>query len=358
MWIFDCALVVICALMFWGLFCRRNIRLIIPMRTYFIMFTVPALVFFVLNTFNLQIFCIPRLFCTLTQYKYAFVLIGLCVYLILFTRFKKIFINKKQCTNGCVLGHIAAAAPTVCVVSMTLLLIYVLLSDGVNKGFSYCNSSSDTFAVCAAIIAACATLYTVQRTLKQELMKNRQSWINEVRRESANMIAIVDKIKFFMNINASKDKLIELFPALIDSCAKLRMYINPRDMIAPFIISQLDIIMNNVAGSNNSAKDERPVDFNQINLRKSFMPWVLVLLKVEWERVKAILESREELSEGYYSKEVYYEQWDKNAFKEYGIDFNTSDNLIEQLFPGFTFSENKKEELNNKINELKQNLQC
>lgn len=83
------------------------------------------------------------------------------------------------------------------------------------------------------------------------------------------------------------------------------------------------------------------------------MPWILVLLKVEWERVKAILESREELSDGYYSEEVYRDQWDARAFKEYGIDI---DNSIELLFPGFTFDESVKRDIDRQIYELKVRL--
>lgn len=349
MCIFDCSLLLICLLMLCGLFCGRNVRFIIPLRAYLIIFIVPILVFFVLNAFDLQNFCAPRLFDTISQYSSAFVVIVICVYIVLFTRFKRNFVDKRKCADNCMPSKIVSAAPTVCVISMVLLIIYVLFSNNAN-GDSCHHSSSDTFAVCAAIIAACATLYTIQRTLKQELTRNRQAWINEVRLESANMIAIVDKIKFYIGIKAPRDKLMELYPALIDSCMKLRMHINPRDIVAPFITNQLDAIMNNVVGSNDHAEGGNAVDFNKINLRKSFMPWVLVLLKVEWERVKAILESREELSDGYYSEEVYRDQWDARAFEEYDIHIG---NPIEQLFPGFTFNNDAIGEIQGSIEKLR-----
>lgn len=349
MCIFDCSLLLICLLMLCGLFCGRNVRFIIPLRAYLIIFIVPILVFFVLNAFDLQNFCAPRLFDTISQYSSAFVVIVICVYIVLFTRFKRNFVDKRKCADNCMPSKIVSAAPTVCVISMVLLIIYVLFSNNAN-GDSCHHSSSDTFAVCAAIIAACATLYTIQRTLKQELTRNRQAWINEVRLESANMIAIVDKIKFYIGIKAPRDKLMELYPALIDSCMKLRMHINPRDIVAPFITNQLDAIMNSVVGSNNYAEDGNSVNFNEINLRRSFMPWILVLLKVEWERVKAILESREELSDGYYSEEVYRDQWDARAFEEYGIHIG---NPIEQLFPGFTFNNDAIGKIQGSIEKLR-----
>lgn len=235
-------------------------------------------------------------------------------------------------------------------VSAILLLIYIQLYNSlfpVEK--SAVNASvglNSDLAVCAAIIAACATLYNVQRTLKQESTKNRQAWITSVRFETANLIAVVDKIKRYEihNQNGYRDegKREKLLDSMIESCTKLRMLINPNDAVAPMLTAQLDAIAN-YYNENFNDEANHINHIENVNLRKSFMPWVLVLLKVEWERVKAILESREEMREGYYSKGVYEEQWNVFKLREYGVNVENEGDIIVltslyTLFSGFNFN--------------------
>ena len=217
--------------------------------------------------------------------------------------------------------------------SVVLLLIYTELFNANNKG----GTSSDSLAILTAVLALSAALYGTQRTLKQESTKNRQDWITSVRFEAANLIAIVDKIKLYNRLQRQSDaysyaeQITELCMSLLDSCAKLRLLLNPKDLLAPILIAQLDAITNYaITAANNSLaiKDEndsknikdRTLSFYEINLRKSFIPLVQVLLKVEWERVKDILESKEESSEGYYSKDIYMERWEETDLYKYGVD--------------------------------------
>ena len=53
------------------------------------------------------------------------------------------------------------------------------------------------------------------------------------------------------------------------------------------------------------------------------MPWVQILLKIEWERGKAILESRERLQQDYYSKNIYEDEWDGNKVYNYVVSEST-----------------------------------
>lgn len=198
------------------------------------------------------------------------------------------------------------------------------------------SSAGESLALVAAIIAGCFSFYTVQRTSKQESTKNRQAWITDVRYESAKLIATIDKIKLR---KLSKDiccscacnrylgnTSLEPYEALIDSCTKLRMLLNPNDLIAPILTIQLDTIMDELSGNtlsiNGNSKNYFPIrcDFEKVNLRKSFMPWIQILLKVEWERVKATLESREITVPDYYSSTIFREEWDAEKYKQFGID--------------------------------------
>lgn len=235
-------------------------------------------------------------------------------------------------------------------ISIVLLLIYIGLRNG------YCGNSSNSFAIFTAVITLSAALYTAQRTLKRELTKNRQDWINNVRLESITLIATAEKIRVYRNRYRDtgyfdEDQIMQLESSLIDSCIKLKMFLNPNDLISPILIKQLDLITLNkdVMAHNNF--------WENINLKLSFMPWVKVLLKVEWERVKAILESREVISNRYYSKQVYFDEWSKQDFKNYGINFNTA---IKNLSPFLASSLQEKDEdeqgIENVINDLKTKL--
>ena len=255
-------------------------------------------------------------------------------------------------------------------VSAILLLIYIQLSNSlfpVEKGAGNISAGSNSdLAVCAAIIAACATLYNVQRTLKQESTKNRQAWITSVRFETANLITAVDKIKLYerhhnQNGYFDEDRREQLLDSMIESCTKLRMLINPNDAVAPMLTAQLDAIANYY--NENFNDESNHIDqIENVNLRESFMPWVLVLLKVEWERVKAILESREEIIECYYSRDVY-EEWSEADFQNYSVNNDglslinarlhnipaeneeERNRVLGHTFPGFHFNDETKSKL-------------
>lgn len=176
-------------------------------------------------------------------------------------------------------------------------------------------------ALLAAIVAGYIALYNLQRTLKQELTRNRQKWIDSVRYETATMISIVDQIVMYRRCDFEHhyvEKTIELHSALLESCAKLRMLLNPNDHLSPILMIQLDKLMDYA-----SCREGSSVCLEQINLKKSFMPWVQILLKIEWERVKAILESREKQQPDYYSKNIYGDEWDGNKVYNYVVSEST-----------------------------------
>lgn len=171
--------------------------------------------------------------------------------------------------------------------------------------------------------------------------------------------------------------------SLLDSCTKLRLLLNPKDLLAPILTVQLDAIINYVTAHNSRVKQQDDskrikdciLSIDAINFRESFMPWVQILLKVEWERVKDILESKEKLIEGYYSKEIYIERWKKNDLYNYGVNVNagkgdnhqsqfngeiegnfrknmtgeftvdSQEDLLSVLFPGFSLAEDIKKRI-------------
>ena len=112
--------------------------------------------------------------------------------------------------------------------------------------------------------------------------------------------------------------MIKLHEDLLASCMKLRMLLNPNDRLSPILIIQLDKLMDYA-----SCREGSSVCLEQIDLRKSFMPWVQILLKIEWERVKAILESREKQQPDYYSKNIYGDEWDGNKVYNYVVSEST-----------------------------------
>lgn len=275
---------------------------------------------------------------------------------------------------------------SVVTVSVVLLLIYTELLSVNNDG----GISSGSLVILTAVLALSAALYGTQRTLKQESTKNRQEWINNVRLESANLIALVDKVKLYEreykrnnDFCADHDQRMGFYLSLLDSCTKLRLLLNPKDLLAPILTVQLDAIINYVTAHNSRVKQQDDskrikdciLSIDAINLRGSFMPWVQILLKVEWERVKDILESKEELIEVYYSKEIYIEQWKKNDLYNYGVDVNagkrdnhqsqfngeiegiflknvtgefavdSQEDLLSVLFPGFSLAEDTKKRI-------------
>ncbi len=248
--------------------------------------------------------------------------------------------------------------------SSFLLLIYTQLSK--NFGVDSYGSSGSDLAICAAIIAAFATIYNVQRTSKQELTKNRQDWITTVRLETAKIISTFDLLKYALLNGAKRDEIISKSKSLLESCNKVRMFMNPSDTIAPIIIAQLDAIVNYcniLLNWQDTSKISIIQSIHQINLHKSLMPWVQVLLKVEWERVKDVLESKEETSDGFYSKDVYEHEWSKGKLEEYGIKVqkNTSDiikvpkntsDIINELFPGFKFCDGDEKGIKEKLEKL------
>ena len=267
------------------------------------------------------------------------------------------------------------------IITMTIILflVYVQIMGIFNIDKDVDRYVGDVdWALCTALVAACAALYNVQRTLKQESTKNRQEWITSVRLEAANLISNIDKIKIYdleykTNNYFNEDQKLQLQNSIIESCTKFRMYLNPKDMIAPLIITQLDAILNYYTMSVNMENScDNTITYDTIesvatlNLRKSLMPWVLILLKVEWERVKAILESREIMSDMYYSKDVYLEEWRNKDFRAYGVcnkaprqdtaaqgennsETRVEKHYIEILFPGFCLSKETKDNILEKL---------
>lgn len=342
----------------------------IPLRYYPVLFAVPIVLCMFQN--------MPSIFLNYNLFRYRndfFVItvlvtaVFIAIYTpVILTRLRRILRDLKKsrstlrCSIKSFLCFLSDSFLNIISVSTIMLLIYIQLSISlfsVEKGADNISAGSNSdLAVCAAIIAACATLYNVQRTLKQESTKNRQAWITSVRFETANLIAAVDKIKLYErhhNQNGYRDggKREKLLDSMIESCTKLRMLINPNDAVAPMLTAQLDAIANYY---NENFNDEANYinHIENVNLRKSFMPWVLVLLKVEWERVKAILESREEIREGYYSKGVYEEQWNVFKLREYGVNVENEGDIIVltslyTLFSGFNFNNEVKESIVNNL---------
>ena len=341
-------------------FYRR--RYAIPLRYYLAMFALPIVI--------AMIPCISNISFSdaVSKLRYDFFIIVLCV--TAFFIVKSITLNLKLPRHFNVnwghlfkvyLRRLCGIILEIISVSVLILLIYIQLfnSLGETGHVDAANASAD-LAVCAAIVAACATLYNVQRTLKQESTKNRQAWITSVRFETANLIAAVDKIKLYerhhnQNGYFDEDRREQLLDSMIESCTKLRMLINPNDAVAPMLTAQLDAIANYY--NENFNDESNHIDqIENVNLRESFMPWVLVLLKVEWERVKAILESREEIIECYYSRDVY-EEWSEADFQNYSVNNDglslinarlhnipaenedARENLLDRLFPGFHFND-------------------
>lgn len=339
-------------------FYRR--RYAIPLRYYLAMFALPIVIAMMPCISNISFSS------AVSKFRCDFFVIAVCV--TAFFIVKSITLNLKLPrhfnVNWCslfkvYLRRLCGTILEIISVSVLILLIYIQLFNSLGKTghIDTANSSAD-LAVCAAIIAACATLYNVQRTLKQESTKNRQAWITSVRFETANLIAAVDKTKLYerhnMNGHFDAERRERLLDSMIESCTKLRMLINPNDAVAPMLAAQLDAIANYY---NENFNDEaNHIDhIENVNLRESFMPWVLVLLKVEWERVKAILESREEIIEGYYSRDVYGE-WNELDFLNYGVDDDgmilinarlqnipaedgaERDRILGHAFPGFHFN--------------------
>ena len=241
-------------------------------------------------------------------------------------------------------------------ISVLLLLIYIQVFNNLKKTpYISTDTSGADLALCAAIVAACATLYNVQRTLKQESTKNRQNWITSVRYATATLIATVDKIKLFEKQKThsyfDEERHEKLYDELIESCTKLQMLINPNDAVAPMLTAQLDALANYYHEDLNNDKNHI-VSIEEVDLRKSFMPWVLVLLKVEWERVKAILESREEMNEKYYSSDVYTIEWNTDKFNKYGVHIGHQENILAEHFSGFKFTEQSNKKILKLFNDI------
>lgn len=257
-------------------------RVQIPLSAYHVMFALPICSLAVLHIiFPSGFISIPnfKLFKGITEYKVDFIVIFICIsFIITYLQIKK------HNTGDNPFRYIKPLYLflTVLCTSIILFFAYIPLSGVCDKyikgsdrkivnieqsmskgtGFSsaqkpvaaFVTNSSDSgaeiFAVLAAVVAACATIYNIQRTLKQESTKNRQDWITSVRFEAANLIAIVDKIKLYNHLQRQPnaysyaEQITELHMSLLDSCAKLRLLLNPKDLLAPILIVQLDVIIN------------------------------------------------------------------------------------------------------------------
>lgn len=296
------------------------------------------------------------------------------IFIIFFKKCPKLWLSLKRYFNEIckLLSHL----PALMVLSIFSLIIYICISDIAGQGGQTVGNSGDnssleeSLALVGAIIAGCFSFYTVQRTSKQESTKNRQAWITTVRYESAKLIATVDKIKFYTQKNTEcgmccycgqyschNDQLTELYTQIIENAAKLRMLLNPNDLFSPLLTVQLDAIVNELSNNilridNNSYISYRPhCDLNKIDLRKSFMPWIQILLKVEWERIKATLESREITAADYYSSTIFKEEWTTKKYKQFGIDEDTLQQVCSakketrevNAFQGFYFTDKEIE---------------
>ncbi len=341
-------------------------RVIIPFRCYLVMLTMPIVCCILLGKPELQFID--------TNYKCNFIIITIITFIILLVyRLSQQPLNIGKIKD--LLSAFLGSLLDILSISVILLLIYIELGSGTG-------SVGGNLALCAAIVAFCATLYNVQRTSKQASTKNRQDWITNVRFESAEIISQFDQLKALhkaMRFQGYKDSKVRkeqfelICKALISSCTKVRMLINPSDVIAPILIAQLDTIADYCVcalhqGFDRWCRDkirdehndkDRISSIDDVSLRKSFMPWVLVLLKVEWERVREILESREETKKEYYSKDIYKEWLYDGRYEVYGLEKQARDlletkltkeedekkKILNALFPGFCFSENTKETL-------------
>ncbi|WP_300260088.1 hypothetical protein [uncultured Cloacibacillus sp.] len=352
------------------LLCFSRNRPIIPMKYYPSIFSMPIALYILMDRWgkskDFTLLCFVMQLCTLVASVY---IVLLAIYSPALKNIMKLFSTKKLLDaisrkltlqkTICFLLHkgriFVGILLNVITISTILFLVYTEFPV-INIGLE--NIQSSSLVILTAVLSLSAALYTAQRTSKRESTKNRQDWITSVRLESANLVATTEKIIILRAILKNRRKglgednyvdnrqLLEYEMSLIDSCTKLKMYINPKDLIAPILIAQLDEILDSYHALKNNNMDTNFIE--NINLRQSFMPWIMILLKIEWERVKAILESREEVIDHYYSKDVYFEQWSKLDFERFGINLKAD---FKALFPGFQLITSHTE-IQQKINEL------
>ena len=143
-------------------------------------------------------------------------------------------------------------------------------------------------ALLAVSIGPFVTLHIARRQIKANVLSpNRQQWINTLRDEISNYLAIMARTA---GATAGRVEDQEYLRTCIeDLCrseSKIQLLLNPKEADHVKLITLLKESSSSVWYLNSDKKDRFPEDIN--NLRKNIIEISQPILKREWERVKEL----------------------------------------------------------------------
>jgi len=143
-------------------------------------------------------------------------------------------------------------------------------------------------ALLAVIIGPFVTLHIARRQIKANVLSpNRQQWINMLRDEISNYLAIMARTA---GATAGRVEDQEYLRTCIeDLCrseSKIQLLLNPKEADHVKLIALLKESSSSVWYLNYDKKDSFPEDMN--NLRKNIIEISQPILKREWKRVKEL----------------------------------------------------------------------
>ncbi|HGH3375890.1 TPA: hypothetical protein ACJILP_000570 [Enterobacter ludwigii] len=142
---------------------------------------------------------------------------------------------------------------------------------------------------------------TSRQLSNQQLYASRQQWIGDVRESAAKFIGFIQQILNYHNrahlelfktsapinadlMNELKHKLHESFTEITFYNAKLELFLNPAHEIS----KQTSTVMTELLTYINNYEVTGPVNYEYTDIKlQEFKQCISILLKEEWERIKA-----------------------------------------------------------------------
>lgn len=245
-------------------------------------------------------------------------------------------------------------------ITWTVISIFIMLFSFYYLGNKEISSTISLATLLAGIMVAwlayITALIRTKKDLSKEIANKRQEWINDFRDNIANFTEICSRLTPDKIINELENKNTNMEQdknSFSHNQARLSMLIykitllmNPKDYLAKAIFEMMQ-------NARNSALNTSPLTINAgtyyiINHTYcvALSELVQCLIKVEWERTKYILKSRDEDEKDWHT-EAYYEQFPGIVSKQtYFLSAGNlpsllPEDIVSKLIDSFSLGENE-----------------
>jgi hypothetical protein len=138
-------------------------------------------------------------------------------------------------------------------------------------------------ALCAVVLGPLVSLWAARRQSRVSVLSsNRQAWINSLREQVAEFIALAG----YMSLDTDKVSLRERAEKMLFIEAKVRLLLNPKEADHQQLMDAMHKLRKAASSTIQSADPAHHA--NLANATAVIVPIAQAILKREWERVKNV----------------------------------------------------------------------